>query len=67
MYSDVSNFLFENFNIPDVKQEIHKVLEGGGHVLTAETRNILSHVSSKNLIERRRLLAIVVNVLRNFL
>ena len=67
MYSDVSNFLFENFNIPDVKQEIHKVLEGGGHVLAAETSHVLSHVSSENLVKRRRLLAVVVDVLRNFL
>ena len=43
------------------------MLEGGGHVLAAETRHVLSHVSSENLVKRRRLLAVVVDILRNFL
>ena len=43
------------------------MLEGGGHVLAAETRHVLSHVSSENLVKWRRLLAVVVDVLRSFL
>ena len=43
------------------------MLEGGGHILAAETRHVLSHVSSKNLIERRRLLAVVINIFGDFL
>ena len=55
----------ENVNPPNVKHKIHEVLEGGGHVLAAETRHVLSHVSSENLVKWRRLLAVVVDVLRN--
>ena len=43
------------------------MLEGGGHVLATETSHVLSHVSSENLVKRRRFLAVVVNILRNFL
>ena len=54
------------YRLPDVQEEIHEVLKGCGDVLTAETDNILPHVTSKHLIERSCLLGLVVNGLRDF-
>ena len=53
-------------NQPDVQEEIHEMLEGGGDVFTAETHHVLSHVTSEHLIERSRLLRLVVDVLWDF-
>ena len=52
--------------LPNIKKQIHEVLESGGHVFTPETRDVLSHVASKYLVERCRLFCVVVNVLGNF-
>ena len=52
--------------LPDVQEEIHEMLEGCGDVLTAETHHVLPHVTSEHLIERSRLLGLVVNGFGNF-
>ena len=41
------------------------MLEGGGDMLTPETDNVLSHITSEDLVERSRLLGLVINGLRN--
>ena len=53
------------FPVPDVQQKVHEVLEGGRDVLATETRHVLPHVASEDLIEWRSLLGVIVDILRN--
>ena len=52
-------------SVPDVQQKVHEVLEGGGDILATETRHVLPHIASENLIEWRSFLGVIVDVLRN--
>ena len=52
-------------SVPDVQQKVHEVLEGGGNVLAAQTRHVLPHVASEDLIEWRSFLRVIVDILRN--
>ena len=52
-------------SVPDVQQKVHEVLEGGGNVLAAQTRHVLPHVASEDLIEWCSFLRVIVNILRN--
>ena len=54
------------YRLPDVQEKIHEMLKGCGDVLTAETHNVLPHVTSEHLIKRSRLLGLVVNGLWDF-
>jgi hypothetical protein len=47
-------------HLPDVKQEVHEMLERGGDVLAAHAGHVLPHVAAKDLVERGRLFAGVV-------
>ena len=51
--------------VPDVQRKVHEVLGGGGDVLAAQTRHVLPHVASEDLIEWRSFLRVIVDVLRN--
>ena len=50
--------------LSDVDLQVHEMLEGGGHMFTPQTRNILPHVASKYLVERSCLLCVVVYIFR---
>ena len=52
-------------SVPDVQQKVHEVLKGGGDILATETRHVLPHVASEDLIEWRSFLGVIVDVLRN--
>ena len=52
-------------SVPDVQQKVHEVLEGGGDVFAAQTRHVLPHVASEDLIEWRSFLRVIVDILRN--
>ena len=41
------------------------MLKGGGDILATETRHVLPHVASEDLVEWRSLLGVIVDVLRN--
>ena len=53
------------FFVPDVQQKVHEVLGGGGDILAAQTRHILPHVATKDVVEWRSFLGVIVDVLLN--